>query len=291
MTAPSESPTLPAAGSPDPIAANGAEPSLPALRAEIDRLDDVMHDLLMQRADVVARLANSRAKGSGTPLRPGREALILRRLLARHAGPLPRAALVRLWREIFASSTLMQGNFSVALFIRQPEEERIAREHFGSGTPVRLHPSGAAALAAVSSGKASLAVLPLPQEAEPAEAAWWTRLESPRLQVVARLPFLSTAEHGQEMLAVAPVPPDETGHDRSLVRLETGRSLSRAAVTQALAAAGLVPRNLQLRTDAGFTRVLVELDGALQADDARLAGLPFDRAQPLGFYAVPERGE
>ena len=268
-----------------------AEPSLPALRAEIDRLDDALHDLLMQRADVVARLAQSRAKGSGTPLRPGREALILRRLLARHAGPLPAAALVRLWREIFASSTLMQGNFSVAACIRQPEQERVVREHFGAGTPVKLHPSGAAALAAVSSGKASLALLPLPQEAEPAEAAWWTRLESPRLQVVARLPFLSAAEHGLEMLAVAPVPPDETGHDRSLLRLETSRSLSRASVSQALNAAGLVPLALQLRTDAGFTRLLVEVDGALQVDDPRLVGLPFDRAQPLGFYAVPERGE
>ncbi len=268
-----------------------ADPSLPALRAEIDRLDDALHDLLMQRAEVVARLTASRAKGAGTPLRPGREALILRRLLARHAGPLPAAALVRLWREIFASSTLMQGSFSVAACIRQPEQERVLREHFGAGTPVKLHPSGAAALAAVSSGKASLAVLPLPQEAEPAEAAWWTRLESPRLQVVARLPFLSTAENGQEMLAVAPVPPDETGHDRSLMRLETSRSLSRAAVSQALTAAGLVPLALQLRTDAGFTRLLVEVDGALQADDPRLAGLPFERAQPLGFYAVPERGE
>ncbi len=291
MTAPSDSPTAPAAGSPDFATANGADPSLPALRAEIDRLDDVLHDLLMQRADVVARLAQSRAKGSGTPLRPGREALILRRLLARHAGPLPHAALVRLWREIFASSTLMQGNFSVAVFIRQPEEERIAREHFGAGTPLKLHPSGAAALAAVSSGKTSLAVLPLPQEGEPAEAAWWSRLESPRLQVVARLPFFSAAENGPEMLAVAPVPPDETGHDRSLLRLETDRSLSRAAVTQALNAAGLVPRGLQMRTEGGFTRVLVELDGALLPGDPRLAGLPFDRAQPLGFYAVPERGE
>jgi hypothetical protein len=39
----------------------------------------------------------------------------------------------------------------------------------------------------------------------------------------------------------------------------------------------------------------VELDGALTAEDSRLKALPlgqpFDRAQPLGFYAVPERGE
>lgn len=267
------------------------ENPLATIRAELDRLDDALHDLLMQRADVVARLAASRAKASGTPLRPGREALILRRLLARHQGALPRAAVVRLWREILASSSLMQGAFSVALNVREPGQERIARDHFGGGTPLKLHPSGAAALADVSSGRASLAVLPLPAEAEPAEAAWWTRLESPRLQVVARLPFYAEAEPGNEMLAVAPLPPDETGADRSLLRLESSQPISRAAVSQALTAAGLPPRSLQLRSDAGLTRVLVELDGALTAGDPRLAGLPFDRATPLGFYAVPVRGD
>ncbi len=276
---------------PDPAAETPMEPPLASLRGEIDRLDDALHTLLMQRADIVARLAQSRAKGDGTPLRPGREALILRRLLGQHHGPMPRAAMVRLWREIFASSTLMQGNFSVAVHVRAPDQERLAREHFGAQTPLKLHPSGAAALAAVSSGKASLAVLPLPEEAEPGEAAWWTRLEAPRLQIVARLPFWAATEPSQEMLAVAPVPPDETGRDRSLVRLETTRSMSRAAVAQALTAAGLPPRALQLRSDSGVTRLLVELEGAVLPTDPRLAGLPFERVLPLGFYAVPERGE
>ncbi|HYZ32124.1 MAG TPA: chorismate mutase, partial [Crenalkalicoccus sp.] len=68
---------------PEPDAA-----ALAALRAEIDTLDDALHDLLMRRAGVVARLAASRAKGDAPALRPGREAAVLRRLLARHAGPL-----------------------------------------------------------------------------------------------------------------------------------------------------------------------------------------------------------
>ncbi|MEN9499161.1 MAG: hypothetical protein RIS83_980, partial [Pseudomonadota bacterium] len=64
-----------------------ADPALQALRAEIDALDDAMHDLLMRRAAVVARMAASRAKtGGGSPLRPGREAAVLRRLLGRHQG-------------------------------------------------------------------------------------------------------------------------------------------------------------------------------------------------------------
>ncbi len=57
--------------------------ALGALRSEIDRLDDQLHDLLMRRAEVVAALAASRVKGGASPLRPGREAVIRRR----HGGP------------------------------------------------------------------------------------------------------------------------------------------------------------------------------------------------------------
>ena len=56
---------------------------LPALRAELDRIDNAMHDLLMQRAEVVEHVARS---GKPAAFRPGREASIIRRLLRRHHG-------------------------------------------------------------------------------------------------------------------------------------------------------------------------------------------------------------
>ena len=92
-----------------------ADPALQALRAEIDALDDAMHDLLMRRAAVVARMAASRAKtGAGSPLRPGREAAVLRRLLGRHQGALSRGAVVRIWRHIFMAHTAIQPPSQVA---------------------------------------------------------------------------------------------------------------------------------------------------------------------------------
>ena len=65
-------------------------PTLAELRAEVDRLDDALHDLLMQRAEVVTRIAALGAQGKKIAFRPGREAEIVRRLLARHQGSLPR---------------------------------------------------------------------------------------------------------------------------------------------------------------------------------------------------------
>jgi chorismate mutase len=291
MTSSSDTDLAPTpATSPSP---DGALPApLAAARAEIDALDDALHDLVMRRAEVVAGLAASRIKADTSPLRPGREAMILRRLLARHTGPLPAIALVRLWRELLASSSAQQGGFSVAVYARRAEHSRLAREHFGGLTPLRTLPTAARALSAVANGEAQVAVLPLPEEAEAPEAAWWMSLDSPRLQVVARLPFYAAdADRLPEALAVAPGAPDPSGADRSLLRIEAAGDRSRAQLVAALTAAGLPPRMMQLRRDGGVLRALVEVDGVLGVDDPRLVGLPVDLALPLGFYAVPVRGD
>ncbi|TAN57065.1 MAG: chorismate mutase, partial [Magnetospirillum sp.] len=84
--------------------------TLDQLRREIDRIDDTIHDLLMQRSAVVESIAAAKPAGRVT-LRPGREAAILRRLLGRHRGPFPKMALVRIWREIMGALVALQGPF------------------------------------------------------------------------------------------------------------------------------------------------------------------------------------
>lgn len=278
---------------PDTPATPPAAAEIAALRAEIDAIDDAMHDLLMRRSAVVGRLAGSRAKGSnGSPLRPGREAAVLRRLLDRHAGPLARERIVRVWREIFMASTAIQGGFSVAVFApsSQSGEARLAREHFGPITSMRVHPTPARALAALSAGEVSVAVLPMPAEGDDAAGAWWARLDVPRLQVVARLPFLASGAGGGA-LVVAPVPPDPSGQDRTLLLIEAEARASRTRVTDALAEAGLVVASLMLVRAGEATLALAEVEGFLGTDDARLAALPWARRTILGAYAAPVAGD
>jgi chorismate mutase len=278
----------------DPSAVTDPNASLAALRAELDGLDDAIHGLLRQRAAVVARVAQSKA---GVALRPGREAAILRRLLAAHQGALPPVALVRIWRELFAATTLMQGAFTIS--VCESDRERTmtacAREHFGVGTALHSFNSPSQAIGEVSNGIATAAVLPMPSEEGGQLGSWWTALLSrsqPRIHIVARLPFWSPRCEGAPMvdaLVVTAEPPDPSGHDRTLIGLEMPADASRARLNAALTALGLPARQMLQHRQPGAADMLVEVDGFLSEDDARLADLPSVLRPPvvLGAYACP----
>ncbi len=264
---------------------------LAALRAELDEIDDAVHDLLMRRARVIEAVARS---GKRSALRPGREASIIRRLLARHQGALPPHALYRIWRELLAATTSMQDGFVLAVCDPHPGAAytQLAREQYGALTPLRAHHSPSQAIGELSGGGASVAVLPLPSETE----GWWTALLHPDIHVVARLPFWIPRPEGSpsvQALVVAPFPPDASEQDRSLIGLELEEDVSRAKLTTALTAAGFTPGMVLLRRDPGapMAHALVEVEGHVAAHDKRLDAL-VEARRPivLGGYAVPAGG-
>jgi chorismate mutase/prephenate dehydratase len=293
---PLDAPPAPAASAEEPPPTDGWRGDLAALRIELDRIDDALHELLMQRARVVEQVAKSGKRGA---YRPGREASILRRLLRQHKGALPPQTIVRLWRELLAGTTAMQGLFAVSVY--EPDAgaafTQTAREHFGALTPLHAYGRSSQALAEVSQGMSAVGVLPLPSETDGVRDDWWTtmlRQEQPRLRIVARLPFWAPRADGApdvQALVVAGTEPDPSGHDRSLLGLELDAPVSRGRVTAMLAAAGLAAETVVL-SRGGVVHALVEVVGFLTDDDPRLARLNAALRRPvvLGAYAIPETG-
>jgi chorismate mutase/prephenate dehydratase len=287
--------------SPAPLHAAPPEPApldrLAALRGELDGLDDLLHDTLMRRAGVVAQIGALGVKGR-TPLRPGREAAIIRRLLARHVGPFPRAGVVRVWRALINAFTAQQRPMLISVCERDGGQDVLAaaREQFGAITPFRLHRTPAQAIREVGAGLTA-AVLPLPVDGEAPAAAWWTALlqaGDPRIHVVARLPFWTARPEGAprvEALVIAAAAPDPSGADRSLLGLELPLDVSRAGLGTMLAAAGFSVGEVILRRDPGASaaHALVDVDGFISDADPRLATLQSVLRPPVvvGAYAIP----
>lgn len=272
---------------------------LAELRTQLDALDNQIHDLLMQRAKVVESVATEGGK-KGTKIRPGREAVILRRLLARHEGALPRQAIVRFWREMFGAALIIEGGQTMAVCDGEGGETRLAlaREHFGPLTPVRRHHNPAQTLADVTrDGGAQLAVLPELGEDDDGRSSWWPMLTGSghkRLYVIAKIPFWTKRAEGLpqgDAYVVASVPPDASGQDRGLIALQASAEMSRGRLAAQVKDAGFEPGSMWVRRLAGDTLItaLVEVDGLVAESDPRLAAIAGLEAPPvvIGGYAVP----
>lgn len=255
---------------------------LDALRREIDDIDRKIQSLLGDRVDVVARVAEAKsASGAAHPMRPGREAIILRERIAAAPDKLPPVVIARMWRELIAAFCRMQGPMTVA--VCAPEKSvgywDLARDHFGSATPMSLHKSPQLVVRAVGEGAATVGLLPVPQEDDP--EPWWRYLtgaggESPR--IIARLPFCGNPGARFEdlgALAIAQFDADESGDDVSLLVVQASDKMSRGSFNGLVQASGFDGHIAAAYEEGGdLPRLyLVEVAGYVAAGDPRAAEL------------------
>ena len=173
-------------------------PSLADLRREIDRLDEGMHKLLMERGDIIDQLiaVKKSQKEGGSAFRPAREAEMMRRLVERHKGILPLDTVESIWRVIIATFTYVQAPFSVHADLSAGDAlmRDSARFHFGFTVPFVPHMGASGVVAAVSESKGDLGLVPALAVAS--AGAWWSALEFDAApKIIARLPFVERADH------------------------------------------------------------------------------------------------
>ena len=278
------------------------DPDLDCLRAEIDDIDDVIHDRLVRRAEVVGTLASAKKNPpGGSGMRPQREAALMGRRLRRHTGPLPHAVIFQIWREIVAASLRLQGPLSVA--ICAPENSvgywDLARNHFGSATPMTLHRSAGVVLRWMSSQAGAFAMLPVPSADD--ENPWWPQLvdiphDGPH--IVMRLPYFEDRTNRAEQLSalvIGPAPFVESGADVSFLVVTAQAQISRPRLVDALKSVGIAGRCTATLDEAdgesGCYLHLVEVDGFVTRGDERLSALvrtpAVMRVSALGGYPIP----
>lgn len=279
--------------------------SLEEIRREIDSLDHQVHDLLMKRAELIVKVIEAKRKNKMHTVQPEREAMMIRRLLGRHTGVLPREALARIWRELVGAVSLVQTNLKAAVTV--PDNNRgllywdMAKDYFSSVLPMQKSETALSALAAVREGEVTFAVVPWPENEE--EKPWWSFLMTETgdypMRIMARLPFGDRSKTSippdHQALVVGKIKFEPSGDDRSFLALDLDHSISRNRIVDRTTELGLTPRSLySMRTkDNGNTLHLLEVDGYVAQDDLKLTALlekleyPQGRCLCLGGYPTP----
>ncbi|MGH7114944.1 MAG: chorismate mutase [Stellaceae bacterium] len=273
------------------------------LRRQIDQIDDRMHELLIERAEIVGAVAASKTAGGqdgdAAFYQPAREAQILRRLADRHRGALPFASVARIWRELLAATVGLETRFAVAVFAppEVPGFWDLARDHYGSQTPISAYCSTGEVIRAVGEGRAAVGMLPMPREGD--RDPWWPRLISTHVdapRVIARLPFAARGNargDGGDALAIGRGAQQQTGADRTFFAVEWAAEIGRPRLLRLLASVGLACVFCAAWPHPEGTIVLIEFDGFVALADPRLAGLRAEfgaalhRLVPFGGYALP----
>ena len=202
--------------------------TLAALRSQIDALDADLLRLVDARAGLGAAIAEAKARENGarengareggadaqtSQLRPDREAMLIRKLLAMPRQSASDAVVVRVWRELISENLRIQGAAHGGLHLNLSSQEHSretlvwARERFGFAPSFGYVDNAAAAVQAARDPR-HISVLSL----DPRGGAWWARLlAEPKVRVMAALPELSAGRF--HAVAIAAIAPEPTGDD------------------------------------------------------------------------------
>jgi chorismate mutase len=184
-----------------PMRKPSKEVSLADLRRDIDRIDESMHTLLIERGEIIDTLiAVKKTQESGSAFRPAREADMMKRLVERHHGSLPLDTVESIWRVIISTFTYVQAPFAVHADLSTGDAlmRDSARFHFGFTAPFVPHMGAASVVQAVTESKGDLGLLPAFTFA--GSGPWWAALEfATAPKIIARLPFVERPDHPAAM--------------------------------------------------------------------------------------------
>jgi|GEM_PF-276503 len=265
----------------NPLAAEAraqTAPSLQDLRLRIDGLDADLLRLIDERArlarDIVAAKRREGGDAGGSLLRPDREAMLLRKLIAAPREAVSDEAIIAIWRELISESLRIQGEdiqnkdgagvSGGGLRLHFWTQDKVAdmlkwsRERFGAA-PDEAGMAEPVQVIAAARDPRHIGILSLDARA----GAWWARLlAEPQVRVICALP--ERAPDRPRGFAVAALRPEPTGDDVSYWVSDS--RLSDQALSKRLGAHGLAAEAV---CSAGGLK-LFALSGFVQENDARL---------------------
>ena len=245
--------------------------SLQEIRSEIDAVDRAMLELLERRFAAIHRIKQwkaQRGEGSFSPIRPAREAEILRRLESLRGEAVPAELMVRLWRCMMAAATAAQAQVTIHVsedIGREGALRDLVREHF-AGLALKEHDGIESTIRASTEQPGDITVV------RP-ESNWIAPvLQQKQLKVIGVLPVLSRIRARPALLMLGQVKAEPTGDDQTLIALaahhETPGDILWSAAAgdfRCIALEGFLDPTSRVLKSSGYAAILGHCPSPLEA--------------------------
>lgn len=138
----------------------GSEQALATLRSRIDRLDVRIVELLNRRTRLAMAIGRIKHRRGDPVFTPGRERDVVKKVTAASGGPLGRAELKAIYREIMSAALRFEGGLVVGVLEGDGAGAQWAsRLRLGDATRVKTFASRSALHKALAGGALSFAVV------------------------------------------------------------------------------------------------------------------------------------
>lgn len=208
--------------------------SLLDTRKKIDAIDTEIHQLLMNRAELVQNVQNAKALEGPivNAMHADREIEMFRRFSANHSGCLPLASLQRMFREMIATFSHLQCPFRVFVLKGEPLHRDTARYFYGTVIEVVECETVSEMLAQVAAPTSDIILLP----ADAKNLAEFAETVGQGCQIFARLPFWDDGEaYGLElpdMFVVGHAPLKTVDNDYTVIAVNADNGQGEKLLTE-----------------------------------------------------------
>ena len=190
---------------------NDNEEKLKQYRMELDKIDDKIHQLLMERTEYAKKISDAKGTQTGLAIRPAREAEIHRRLYKNHDHIFPYNSLARIWREMVNAFSLMQSKYSICVYVNESDSRcwELARDQFGSVVDITHKNDIDAVIKSAEDDNTVMAVIPADKIRE-----------LHKTKVILRLPFSGnrqTMAVNYDAFVIGQLEPTPSGDDKSVM--------------------------------------------------------------------------
>ena len=264
-------------------------------RAQIDKIDDEILNLLKKRIEIVKDVKEIKSQnGEGFFVKSAREADMIKILMAKSGADLPKSAIASIWRKIITSSNILEQPLKIALHNQNhiADYKYILREYYADFVPIISHDSAQNVMMEIEKNQAQIAAFFLPKNDEDACGNWWINLASGNndAKIFAKLPLLND-ENSPNLVVLAKKMPEKSQKDITLLCVETSSEVSKSqliAVMKECSIGGNIIKSSRMKSVENALFYLIEAHGYYDDKSAEIMAFSKSKIRPfvkiLGCY-------